>query len=129
MQNGSKVLWMGGKEMTNWKKFLTEKILRECWHNVNKSGDIYCCKKCGKARLSILLGKLRYSDNHAFDNQNDLMELYRAIYMDGKWTEFTDSVFKYYKDDPTAEIFDAWLFCLGGEYYEDRCKMVAEFYG
>jgi len=115
--------------MTNWKKFLTEKILRECWHGVDELGDIYCCKKCGKARLSISLGEGRSTDNRTFDNQNDMMELYRYIYEDGKWTEFTDSVFKYYKDDPTAEIFDAWLFCLVNEDYESRCKMVAEFYG
>jgi hypothetical protein len=41
-------------------------------------------------------------------------------------TEKTNS--RPYKDDPTAEIFDAWLFCLDCADYEDRCKLVAEFY-
>jgi len=66
--------------------------------------------------------------NRTFDNQNDMMGLYRYIYEDENWIEFTDFVFTYYKDDPTAEIFDAWIFCLGNEDYESRCKFVAEFY-
>jgi len=111
-------------EEMNWKKFLTDNVLHEVWHEPRITENSRC--SCGRP---YHLGTPYDHCNRRYDNELDMMKLYRAIYMDGKWTEFTDSVFKYYKDDPTAEIFDAWLFCLGGEYYEDRCKMVAEFYG
>ena len=96
-------------EEMNWKKFLTENALGECWDADQRPG-----------------GDL---PNRTFDNQDDMMELYKAIYRDRKWIRFADFVFKYYKDVPTTEIFDAWLFCLGDEDYESRCKLVAEFCG
>ena len=117
-------------EETNWKKFLTEKILRECWHGVDESGDIYCCKKCGKARPSILLGEGRSTDNRTFDNESDMMELYRYIYEDGKWNKFFDWTYWVYRKTELGihKKFIAWLFCLRDKDYESKCKMVAEFY-
>jgi hypothetical protein len=63
-----------------------------------------------------------------------MMDLYETIKKAGKWRNFLNWVFndleEPYRGDSyysTASI--AWLFCLSGEGYEDRCKMVAEFGG
>ena len=108
----------------NWKQFLTEKVLHEpeatSEYTVANNGDLVSVKTVIK--------------NHTFDNRNDLLDLYGAIYRDGKWREFCDlsaSKDYFYVDslsDDYAE-WTEWLFCLDGKGYEDRCKMVAEFYG
>ena len=112
-------------EEMNWKKFLTDNVLHEVWHEPKITAGRCGCS-CGQ---NYYLPSSYNCQNRTFDNQDDMMEPYRYIYEDGKWIEFTDFVFKYYKDDPTAEIFDAWLFCLGDKNYESKCKMVAKFYG
>jgi hypothetical protein len=104
----------GRKEMTeetNWKQYLTEEVLKECWDADKRPG-----------------GDL---PNRTFDNRNDMMELYRYMYEDDSWIEFENWIYEriflphYYKE----KNFNAWLFCLGNEDYESRCKIVAEFYG
>ena len=107
----------------NWQQFLTEKVLGECYHegsSLLNSG--YHCRKCDKA----------FSVNRTFNNRNDLMDLYQKIYEDGKWDDFFwDFAFKRKPENyglGEAET-SVWLFCLNGEDYEERCKMVAEFYG
>jgi hypothetical protein len=121
-------------EETNWKKFLTEKILRECWHGVDESGDIYCCKKCGKARPSILLGKGRSTDNRTFDNQDDTVELYNKIKCDKKWKGFEDflfgcwhDLFLFHEDEKRGYV--RWLLCLNSDECKERCEIIARFYG
>jgi len=127
-------------EEMNRKKFLTEEVLKECWHDIDESGDVYCCKKCGKARLFILLGKGRSSDNRTFDNRNDMMDLYEAAKRDGrKWEEYLIFLWPAYLDASKYNLnssartsrgaFVSWLFCLDCKDYESRCKMVAKFYG
>lgn len=98
-------------EKTNLKKFLTEKVLGECWDADKRPG-----------------GDL---PNRTFDNESDMMELYRAIYMDGKWNKFFDWAYWVYRktESGTHKKFVAWLFCLGDKNYESKCKMVAKFYG
>ena len=117
----------------NWKQFLTEKVLGECWHSSSltihndTSGQ---CKKCG-TMLYIIGGA-----NRTFDNRNDLMDLYAKIEKDGKWSEYDGEDYAVLRwiDCETARHekdsdYDAWLFCLNGKDYENRCKMVADFYG
>ena len=119
----------------NWKQFLTEKVLKECWHSSSltihndTSGQ---CKKCG-TMLYIIGGA-----NRTFTTRNDLMDLYQKVYEDWKWTELVKYLnniwwIKYGRlydtvDEAIAD-YNAWLFCLNGKNYETRCKMVAEFYG
>ena len=102
-----------------WQQFLTEKVLKECWHCF--IGDLGRCGKCGK-----------YDSNRKFNSRNDMMDLYEAIERDGKWEDFFwDFAFQRKPENygfGEAET-TTWLFCLSGEGYEDRCKMVAEFYG
>ena len=127
----------------NWKQFLTEKVLKGCWHEfvvafppvepeqIPVRG--HKCKHCGKYWPT----KIR--DGHGsrtFDNRNDLMDLYQQVYEDGKWGEFDseDVAVLRWIDCETARHatdsdYDAWLFCLNGTGYEEKCKMVAEFYG
>ena len=120
------------------KKLLTIEVLGECWHERRtedvgkKPWDLSHCVKCGE------LVKLQSFDRRTFDNRNDLLDLYEAIYMDEvniwKWREFCDlsaSKDYFYVDslsDDYAE-WTEWLFCLDGKGHEDRCKMVSEFYG
>jgi hypothetical protein len=109
---------MGGGEMTNWKKFLTENVLGECWDADKRPG-----------------GDL---PNRTFDNFSDLMSLYEEIFKDiNKWAVFivySNGIFwRNYRPhsslDKAQSDFSAWLFCSAKVGHEDRCKMVAEFYG
>ena len=52
----------------NWKQFLTEKVLKECWDADKRPG-----------------GDL---PNRTFDNRDDLLDLYEAIHRDGKIWQF-----------------------------------------
>ena len=102
----------GGEEMS-WQQFLTEKVLKECWHVFYKF-HANTCKKCGKGNNIVLIS------NRTFDNRDDMMDLYEALYREMKWFGFRLSLL-------TCD--DSHAFCLNGEGYEDRCKMVAKFYG
>ena len=123
----------------NWKQYLTEEVLKECWHEfvvafppvepeqIPVRG--HKCKHCGKYWPT----KIR--DGHGsrtFDNRNDLMDLYQQVYEDGKWDDFFwDFAFKRKPENyglGEAET-SVWLFCLDGKDYEAQCKMVAAFYG
>ena len=112
-----------------WQQFLTEKVLKECWHISERieypdSSDYFRCFKC---KLPMRICSFR-----TFDNRDDMMDLYEVIEKDGKWEDFFwDFAFQrkpenYGFGEPETTT---WLFCLSGEGYEDRCKMVAEFYG
>ena len=71
-------------------------------------------------------------DNRTFDNRDDMMDLYEAIEKDGKWDTFFWNVASLCRPrihGIGCSETTTWLFCLNGEGYEDRCKMVAEFYG
>ena len=123
-------------EETDWKKFLAEQVLKECWH---KSAGGYLSQKCVCGRECEwpreTLDEHIKRKNRTFENQDDMMELYRYIYEDGKWNNFESEIYArvfipyYYEGNILANNFNAWLFCLDGADYEDRCKMVAKFYG
>ena len=113
----------------NWKQFLTEKVLGECWNIYVNFNDEGMCQKCGDPAE-------KHAGNRTFDNRSDLMDLYQKIYEDGKWSEYDGedyAVLRWIDCEPARHEkdadYDAWLFCLDGEAYEDRCKMVSEFYG
>ena len=94
----------------NWKQFLTEKVLHEC--------------SCGKPDY---LGTANGHKNRTFDNESDMMAVYRAIHRDGKWKEFTEYAFRFYKEDYSEEQFNTWLFCPKGKDPEVlyRCFIVS----
>lgn len=94
----------------NWKQFLTEKVLKES--SFTNTVTISCDGRVWLPRT--------------FDNRNDLLDLYEAIYRDGKWFQFRKYVYSVVTED--GFMFDVWLFCLDGKGYEERCKMIAEFY-
>ena len=101
-------------EETSWKQYLTEEALKECWDADKRPG-----------------GDL---PNRTFDNQSDMMYLYRYMYEDNRWKDFFDTLwikFHRFYNAVDASMIDyiAWLFCLGNEDYESSCKLVAEFYG
>jgi hypothetical protein len=87
-------------EEMNWKKFLTENVLGECWDADKRPG-----------------GDL---PNRTFDNQDDMMDLYEALKKSGRWNDFLVFLWPEYLE---------WLLYLDGGDYESRCKLVAEFYG
>ena len=105
----------------NWKQFLTEKVLHEpeatSEYTVANNGDLVSVKTVIK--------------NRTFNNRNDLLDLYEAVYEDGKWVKLNTLIYlrEAVGDIMQIEEYVPWLFCLNGEGYEDRCKMVAEFYG
>ena len=105
-----------------WQQFLTEKVLGEpkatSEYTVANNGDLVSVKTVIKDRT--------------FSNRNDLMDLFERIWRLNKWTYFIDSAMRYWpvlKHKHNRDYFMAWLFCLDGEGHEERCKLVAEFYG
>jgi hypothetical protein len=102
---------------TNWKKFLTEKLMGECWDAHKRLG-----------------GDL---PNRTFSTYNDMIDLYRIIRNDKKWNDFLVFLWTIYLSKYIWSIdskisssdFIAWLFCLDFEDCENRCKIVAKFYG
>lgn len=120
-------------EEQSWQQFLTERVLGGCWHELTGDQPGCTCKKCGAGFSAI-----HYSDWNpkgfvrTFTTRNDLMDLYQQVYEDGKWDDFFwDFAFKRKPENyglGEAET-SVWLFCLNGEDYAERCKMVAEFYG
>lgn len=129
--------------MNNWescKKYLTEKVLGECWHEsknsravgkVKPSGGItiQTCYKCKAVMSDTYHG---VNENRTFDNVKDLHDLYSAIYKQDKWSDFIDWVDEAYYF-PLEQNGDghAWLFCLNGtsDNFNARCQMVAEWHG
>ena len=120
-----------------WQQFLTEKVLKECWHEWRKYPEVGLQAKCS---CGILFDVTTYNradilykhKNRTFDNRTDMMGLYEAIERDGKWEDFFwDFAFQRKPPDYGYGSLETatWLFCLSGEGYEDRCKMIAEFYG
>jgi len=112
------------------KRFLVEKVLKECWHKKGKilPDGAMRCPKC-EGYFNQHFGGYR-----TFTTIQDLYDLYSALMIAGKWNEFYCDLFnKWYTIDPIPDdvdanaLFDAWLFCLDGEGYEERCVMVAEF--
>ncbi|MFA5408317.1 MAG: hypothetical protein WC343_06045 [Bacilli bacterium] len=108
-----------------WKQFLTEKVLGEEWLEPPPNHRDTCsCYECVDCRTY----------NRTFDNRNDLLDLYEAIYRDGKWEPLYEYLRNNYlmgkgTDECISSGLKAWLICLSGEGYEERCKMVAQFYG
>ena len=117
------------------KKVLTEEVLKEEWHvpewrccdcgrqfTPNKSPliEVPICAYCGSPNKDFVLP---LDANRTFDNRNDLMDLYEAIYKSDKWLEYTLYISGYH-----GMIASPWLFCLDGKDYEERCKMVAEWW-
>ncbi len=124
-------------------KILTE-YLGECWHDLAGFGypirdDWFALKKsythppkynrcihCGKSARFL-------RDNRTFDTRDDMMDLYQRIAKKESWELFvTNTMFlhrgDYYMETPKDAIpFMSWLFCLYGEGYEERCRMVAEW--
>jgi len=63
--------------------------------------------------------------NRTFSTRDDMMDLYAAIFKEGKLTMFMLRT----APDPKMYFSEyiAWLFCLSGEDYEERCEMVRDF--
>lgn len=99
-----------------WQQFLTEKVLNERVL-VEKPERCKTCKG---------LDCYDCADNRTFDNRDDMMDLYETIFKTRKdeWMQFVNYLMGNY-----GIVASPYIFCLSGEGYEQRCKMVAEFYG
>ena len=124
------------------KKFLTEKVLGERWHEWIKRPEVGLQAKCSCGMLYDVTSYNRADilyihRNRTFTNRNDMMDLYERIEKDGKWDDFVkhtnakwgENAALYMVVEEAIADYIAWLFCLDGKDYEPRCKMVAEFYG
>lgn len=112
-----------------WQQFLTEKVLGECWHAFTFNDFGYKVCKCnGKPWIfGDSNERIDLHTNRTFDNRNDMMGLYQKVYEDGKWKEFTEYAFRFYKEDYSEEQFNTWLFCPKGKDPEVlyRCFIVS----
>ena len=125
-------------------KILTE-YLGDCWHDLAGFGypirdDWFALKKsythppkynrcihCGKSARFL-------RDNRTFTTRADMMDLYDRLFQKHKWHKFTVFAkmrFSFNDYDQTFTNietgFYAWIFCLNGDGYEDRCQMVSEW--
>ena len=80
----------------------------------------------------MTLRKHQRDTDDIFTTRDDMMDLYQAIEKAGKWINFLNWVFNDLEEPDRGDSYYstasiAWLLCLSGEGYEDRCKMVAEF--
>jgi hypothetical protein len=107
---------------TEAKKQLTEDVLHECYHERTEEG---------LREWTVCTNKNCSSDHpqRTFTARDDLMDLYSALWMDGRWEAFQRKAYINCGNDLRAidGTFDAWLTCLSGEGYEDRCEMVYNF--
>ena len=137
--------------MNDEDRMLLTEYLGECWYDPewrccdcgrqftqNKSPliEVPICAYCGSPHKDFAIP---LEDNRTFTTRSDMMGLYQAIAKKGKWGEF----FHHAKDpfelvalcpdesgtgyDCYESDFTTWLFCLDGEGYEERCRMVAEW--
>ena len=119
-----------------WKQFLTERVLKEQWHELFLNMPKVKCS-CGKEFFALSLDALNEHRTRTFTTEADMMALYRQIEKNGKWVSYGFERWiyqRYYAPDALAgymsgTTFTKWLFCLDGKDYEDRCKKAAEFYG
>lgn len=127
------------------KKFLTEVVLKECWHvqRPKKFSIGYWkyspyCSKCG----SQVYNSRGEPDcfYRTFNNITDLHALYSTVEGDGEWYTFclyacagsNADVWLYTPDDQEHWYnFAAWLYCNNGkpEDFEAQAQIVAEYYG
>ena len=120
-------------EEMNWKKFLTDNVLHEVWHEPRITENSRC--SCGRP---YYIGTPYDHCNRRYDNELDMMKLYRAIHWEGNWTAFTvysNNIWWQNCDRPYDTVeqamadYNSYLLCFGDKDYESRCKMVAKFYG
>jgi len=110
------------------RRYLTEEVLGECWHELDGNQPGCHCIKCGMRFTAI-----HYSDwnpkafNRTFITQADMMDLYKALIKARRWGAFDKFSYDKWLIN-TNTHYSAWLFCLSGEGYEERCKMVLEFW-
>jgi len=109
------------------RKRLTEMLLWECWHSHYLFRDEQrLCFKCDKNH-----------GNRTFDNDTDMMAIYRAIYKNGEWGRFIKWMIRKGLHGILEMTSDnwcllssedaAWLFCLDELEYEARCWLVSEW--
>lgn len=109
------------------KKYLTEEVLEECWHYRR---GYFPHVSHEKERLT----------NRTFDNEADMMDLYRNRRLHGEWIQFGKFSMMKFREYAGIENgkslfyqeyrWSDWLFNLPGDPkdYEDRCQMVAEWH-
>ncbi|MDD5095865.1 MAG: hypothetical protein PHV74_16055 [Dehalococcoidia bacterium] len=115
--------------MNNTDRKLLIKYLGECNHQwlftrLSSVDGMSVCQICGK----MVWDGEKVINRRTFTTRDDMMDLYGAVVKAGKWDEFAQYCYEQHgeKGAPCWDD-DAWLFCLSGEGYEDRCQMVAEW--
>ena len=120
------------------KKLLTEKLLGECWHDLDETyvGDgvhpmsytIYFCHKCGLSQ------NRKPIDNRTFTTISDRQAVFEKLWEKLKWNDFVYyALGKFYSQTINGPIlfyrdanpyFIRWL-CIDNS--ERACCLVAEF--
>ncbi len=99
-------------------------------------GEPYATSEYTVANNGDLVSVRTVIGEHSFTTDADMMALYRAIYKEKRWTEFfeySNNIWwinygrSYDTVDEALADYNAWLFCLEGKDYEDRCCLVAEW--
>lgn len=115
------------------RKKLTE-FLGECWHEYPTKDSL----PNGKKSLWDTCLKCKYHNHlsehslRTFTTEQDMIALYRGLHEKKMyWPRFHDYAADKWSDincpSESWDCFTAWLFCLSGDGYEDRCEMVADF--
>jgi hypothetical protein len=114
------------------RKLLTE-YLGECWHEwqyIKGSirQELFQCCKCGEACKGVASEEQK---QRTFTTREDLYDLFGKIYEAGRWEEFEAYAWDRWPDVGSFKHgigkYTAWLFCLSGDGYEERCQMMTDW--
>ena len=120
-----------------WQEFLTEKVLKECWHewvHITPEGrdeyyDYNICKKCKE-----MWSGLNYKNNRTFTTWQDMGDLKKKIVEMGEWRIFYRWAYDYagsnllnegytYEDDFCNWLMNPERFCeLVAKWWKERRK-------
>jgi len=122
------------------KRLLVEKVMGKIYHenpcggSIRTDGGNWRCL-CGRtfgAIHGLRCHQGVHGRNPTFTTQADLLALYSGLFRMGRWGKFTAYTSRIWNAIPEYELtqfdmFPAWLFCLSGEGYEEKCQVVADF--
>ena len=104
---------MNNKIDVKGKMLITEKLLNECWHEIEDKGPYTSkCNKCG-----LFFGAIHTSDwnpegfNRSFNTPQDAHDILVALIDDWKWRNFSDTYFIKSADDIVKLLYNPEKFC------------------
>ncbi len=112
------------------RKFLTEKVLNECWHEIVERYDLVMAVcSCGAHDTATFILRHIEEHNRTFTTPQDQKDLMRVIKRKGKWNEFVFYAHEQWLKSLGRITTDEWMFFYWLQDEEERfCKLAADFW-